>query len=228
MFKLFLEGYGYGQIIDELNIRGYKTKTGRTFGHNSIAEILRNEKYMGDSMLQKTCSVDFLSKKRLKNDGIIDRYYVSNSHPAIISKEKFEQVQEEKARRARLVKNADGTVTASDTKYSGKYLLGNLLVCGECGASYRRRTERGKVIWRCATRIEKGRESCANSPSLEEEILKDAVMQVINSVMNNEAKYELFNEYIVRQLVQSICVVSKVLVVVRLKTDVETRQRITL
>ena len=51
------------------------------------------------------------------------------------------------------------------------------MVCGECGASYRRRTERGKVVWRCATRIEKGRASCESSPTLEEEHLKDVVMK---------------------------------------------------
>ena len=127
---------------------------------------------MGDSKLQKTYSADFLSKKRLKNSGEVDRYYVANTHPAIISKEMFEKVQEEKRKRSRLIKNADGTVNVNNTKYSGKYLLGNLLVCGYCGASYRRRTERGKVIWRCATRIEKGRSECSNSPSLEEEMLQ--------------------------------------------------------
>ena len=108
---------------------------------------------MGDSILQKTCSVGFLSKKRVNNDGIVDRYYVANSHPAIIPKKMFVQVQEEKARRARLIKDVDGTVTVSSTKYNGKYLIGNLLVCGDCGASYRRRTERGKVMWRCEIQL---------------------------------------------------------------------------
>ena len=62
--------------------------------------------------------------------------------------------------------------------------LGHLLVCGDCGASYRRRTEKGKVVWRCATRIEKGKEACANSPTLNEEKIKKVLSEAIceNSV----------------------------------------------
>jgi len=61
---------------------------------------------------------------------------------------------EEITKRSRLVGKEDSSVKASG-KYNGKYFLGNLLVCGDCGVPYRRRTERGKVVWRCATRIEK-------------------------------------------------------------------------
>lgn len=97
-----------------------------------------------------------------------------DSHPAIVSAEVFDKVQEEMVKRARLVSKKDGTVEASGSKYNGKYLLGNLLMCGECGALYRRRTERGKVVWRCAVRIEKGKgkEVCPNSPTLDEEWIK--------------------------------------------------------
>ncbi len=80
----------------------------------------------------------------------------------------FDKFQEEMVKRARLISNEDGIVEVSGSKYNGKYLLGNLLVCSDCGASYRRRTERGKVVWRCATRIEKGKEACPHSPTLDE------------------------------------------------------------
>ena len=180
IFDLYLEGKTLNQIKEYLERNNIKTVTGKESWHtDTIDKMLNNEKYMGDSMLQKTCSVNFLSKKRLKNDGRVNRYYVANSHPEIISKEKFEKVQEEKKKRDRLIKNEDGTITVNSTKYNGKYLLGNLLVCGECGASYRRRTERGKVMLRCATRIEKGRASCESSPTLEEEHLKDVVVHEV-------------------------------------------------
>ena len=110
-----------------------------------------------------------MTGKKSKNIGQRNRYYVKDSHPAIVSAEVFDKVQEEMAKRSRMVSNEGGTVEINGGKYSGKYLLGNLLVCGDCGASYRRRTERGKVVWRCATRIEKGKDSCANSPTLDEE-----------------------------------------------------------
>lgn len=81
-----------------------------------------------------------------KNTGQRSRYYVKDSHPAIVSAEVFDKVQEDMARRARFVHKEDGTVESSVSKYNGKYPFGNLLVCGDYGASYRRRTERGKVV----------------------------------------------------------------------------------
>lgn len=110
-------------------------------------------------MLQKTFTEDFMTGKKSKNVGQRNRYYVKDSHPSIVTAEVFDEVQEEMTKRARLIVKDDGTIEASGSKYNGKYLLGNLLVCGDCGASYRRRTERGKVVWRCATRIEKGKEA---------------------------------------------------------------------
>ena len=117
-----------------------------------------------------------MTGKKGKNIGQRGRYYVRNSHLAIISAEVFDKVQEEMARRARLVHKEDGKVESSTSKYNGKYLWGNLLVCGDFGASYRRRTERGKVVWRCATRIEQGKEVCSNSPTLDEEWVKNIIL----------------------------------------------------
>jgi len=95
-------------------------------------------KYKGDTMLQKTFTEDFMVGKKSKNIGQRNRYCVRDSHPAIVSAEVFDKVQEEMAKRARLVSKKDGTIEASGSKYNGKYLLGNLLICG---AYYRRRTE---------------------------------------------------------------------------------------
>lgn len=63
--------------------------------------------------------------------------------------------------------NVGGEKTKINKKYNAKNILGNVLECEECGASYRRRTERGKVVYRCATRMEKGREDCGESPIVE-------------------------------------------------------------
>ncbi len=119
-----------------------------------------------------------MTGKKSKNIGQRNRYYVRDSHPAIVSAEVFDKVQEEMARRASIVRKEDGTVEGSGSKYNGKYLLGNLLVCGDCGASYRRRTERGKVVWRCATRIEKGKGACPHSPTLDEEWVNRNICEV--------------------------------------------------
>lgn len=82
------------------------------------------------------------------------------------------------AKHSRFVRKEDGLVEASG-KYNGKYLLGNLLVCGDCGSSYRRRTERGKVVWRCGTRIEKGKGACSNSPTLDEEWIRERLSEML-------------------------------------------------
>ena len=73
---------------------------GKTKWHTStINTILRNEKYMGDALLQKTYTTDFLTKKRIKNNGTVPQYYVEGDHEAIIPKELFMQVQAELVRR---------------------------------------------------------------------------------------------------------------------------------
>jgi site-specific DNA recombinase len=100
-------------------------------------------------------------------------------------------------RRARLVRKEDGTVESSTSKYNGKYLSGNLIVCGDCGASYRRRTERGKVVWRCATRIEKGKQVCNSSPTLDEGWIQDILSEAV-------CENRIYDENIIRNEIDRI------------------------
>jgi len=156
-------------------------------------------------MLQKTYTEDFMTGKKARNVGQRNRYYVRNSHPAIVSGEVFNKVQEEMARRARLVHREDGTVESGFSRYNGKYLLGNLLECGNCGVSYRRRTERGKVVWRCAIRIEKGKEVCPHSPTMNEEWVKSIICETAcekgvydeGIIRNKTDRIQIFGTYII-------------------------------
>jgi len=205
IFDLYLQGLTFGQIKAYLESIGIKTVTGNDhWDTTTIQKMLKNEKYKGDAMLQKTYTEDFMTGKKVKNVGQRDRYYISNSHPAIVSAEVFDKVQEEMARRARLVHKEDGTVESSTSKYDGKYFFGNLLVCGDCGASYRRRTEREKIVWRCSTRIDKGRQKCPNSPALDERWIQNALSEDIcqdgvydeNVIRNRVHKVLIFNAFI--------------------------------
>lgn len=190
-----------------------KTVTGKDqWDTTTIQKMLKNEKYKGDTLLQKTYTEDFMTGRKTKNTGQRTQYYVSESHPAIVTAEVFDRVQEEMARRARLISKEDGTVEPSGSKYNGKYLLGNLLVCGDCGASFRRRTERGKVVWRCATRIEKAKEVCLESPTINEEWIKEKLAYTVCG--------ELYDENIIRDRVERISVYQKYLVV-KGKNDAE-------
>jgi len=205
IFDIYLQGLSFGQIKSFLESQGIETATGKeTWDAKTIQRMLTNEKYKGDTMLQKTFTEDFMSGKKSKNIGQRNKYYVKDSHPAIISAEVFDKVQGEMAKRSRFVSKKGGSVELSGSKYNSKYILGNLLVCGDCGVSYRRRTERGKVVWRCATRIEKGKEACPHSPTLDEgwvqDTLKDAICQnevYDEGIIRNEVdKVQIFDTFI--------------------------------
>lgn len=205
IFDLYLQGLSLGQIKAYLESHGIKTITGKNdWNAKTIRDMLRNEKYKGDTMLQKTFTEDFMTGKKSKNNGQRNKYYVKDSHPAIVPAEVFDKVQEEMAKRSWFINKENGTVESSGSKYNGKYIRGNLLVCGDCGASYRRRTERGKVVWRCATRIEKGKEACLHSPTLDEGWIQDTLSKAVcqngtydeNIVRNGVDKIQVFDTFI--------------------------------
>ena len=180
IFNLYLDGMTLQQIKEHLESQQIKTAAGKdVWATYVIQKMLKNEKYKGCTMFQKTFTEDYITGKRKVNYGERTKYYVEDTHPAIVSKDIFDRVQEEMKRRERIVRNDDGSIEASKSKFNSKYILGNLLVCGDCGASYRRRMERGKVLWRCATRIEKGKDECALSPTLNEEWLKEQLSELI-------------------------------------------------
>ena len=136
----------------------------------------------GDAIINKTYITDCISKKVRVNNGERPKYYVENSHPAIIDSATFGRVQEELARRSGKRKISRKAKTEQG-KYSSKYALTELLVCGECKSAYRRCTwtasGKKKIVWRCINRIEYAKKYCHNSPSVEESILQRAVMAAI-------------------------------------------------
>lgn len=145
---------------------------------------MQNEKYIGDALLQKTYTVDFLNKKRVRNNGIVPQYYVENSHEPIIPRDLYMQVQEEMARRANLHSGAK----RKKRVYSSKYALSSIVYCPKCGEIYRRIAwnNRGKhsVVWRCCTRVEHGPDQC-DAPTIQESDLQAAVVKAINLTLGN-------------------------------------------
>lgn len=205
IFKLYLEGNSILQITRSLQKDGIKTVTGNDKWHASVIEqMLGNEKYMGDVLQQKTYTVDFLTKKRVKNNGIVPQYYIEDDHEAIVSKELFYRVQEERARRVSLNKSAVSRKTKKEkSKYSSKYALTDIMVCKECGQPYRRQTwskyGQKSVVWRCENRLKNGTKNCRNSPTLKEPPLNEAIMTAINSVVENRGEFVgAFRENVIR------------------------------
>ena len=149
-----------------------------------IRNILTNERYIGDAMLGKTFITDCISKRVKKNNGERGQSYVENNHPAIIPRELFYRVQEEMTRRASKRKVMQKTGKTELGKYSAKYALSELLVCGECGTPYKRvtwaRNGKKRIVWRCVSRLEFGTKYCHSSPTLDEEKLHRAIQDAIN------------------------------------------------
>lgn len=157
-----------------------------------VHSILTNEKYIGDALLQKTYVTDCISKKVVKNQGELPMYYIENHHPGIIPKELFQRVQEEMARRTSKRKVMQKTGKTEQGKYSAKYALSELLICGECGTPYKRctwsRNGKKRIVWRCVSRLEYGTKYCRSSPTLDEGKLHDAIVAALNRYGADRAK----------------------------------------
>ena len=191
IYNDFLAGATYLEIAKRLTEENVPTMGGgnRWFSER-IKSILKNEKYKGDALLQKTYITDPISKRVKKNNGELPMYYVENSHPAIIERRIFDRVQEEIARRAGKKKVKQTGTKTELGRYSGKYALTELLYCGECGTPYRRctwsRDGKKKIVWRCVSRLDYGKKYCKNSPSVEESRLHNAIAAAITKKANSE------------------------------------------
>ena len=183
IYREYLEGASMLKIARGLEADGILNGAGKERWHTSnINQILRNEKYIGDALLQKTYTVDFLTKKRVKNNGIVPQYYVENSHEAIIPREVFMQVQEELVRR-RIVHTSPNGKTRT---FSSNHCFAQIVICGKCGEVFRRVhwNNRGKksVVWSCVSRLENTGLFCDARTVLEgtiEQVLVTAINQTL-------------------------------------------------
>lgn len=184
IFREYLEGASFRDIAEGLERDKIKTGGKKYKWHLSTVQgILRNEKYIGDALLQKTITTDFIEKVRIKNDGTVPQYYVKGSQEPIIKKDIYTAVQEEMLRRANLTSGIEGK---KKRVYSSKYALSSICTCTKCGDIYRRIAwnNRGKksTVWRCCTRVENGPTACDASTVTEEE-LQQATIKAINQIV---------------------------------------------
>ena len=185
IYRCYLDGMSMNLIADRLNEKGLTTKGGSSpYRKMVVQRILTNEKYTGDALLQKTYVTDCITKKTRKNNGELPMYLVKNHHEPIISRSDFNRVQEEMARRSAKRTIADKLTKTGQGKYSAKYALSELLICGECGEHYRRVTWTAKgfkeIKWRCVSRIQYGKKKCHSSPTVDEQALHRAIVSAIN------------------------------------------------
>lgn len=195
IFDWFLSGKTPREIVDMLLADGIQTKCGKIkWQVSSILRILKNEKFCGDAILQKTVTLDCISKTHKKNTGEAPMYYVHNNHDPIVSRETFNKAQEELLRRNALKPATTSTVSAQG-RYS-RYALTEILHCDECGSRYKRCTWTAsgekQIVWRCINRLQHGKKYCSKSPTVKEDVLHSAIVRAINRFnQENETTYRL-------------------------------------
>ena len=187
IYERYLAGASTRMLRDELHEQGviYSEKSPQwTLPH--IKSILRNEKYCGDVLMQKTFQQDVINRKVIKNTGQLPMYLIENHHEGIVSREKYNAVQAEMARR-KAAKSPSKRASTGLAAYTSRYALSDRLVCGECGTLYRRctwtRPDGKRVVWRCVSRLDYGKKYCHSSPTLDEAPLQQAIIAALNTVL---------------------------------------------
>lgn len=177
IFSRYLAGAGGTIIANELNQQGIKTIRGNQWRCNTIMGIIKNEKYKGDLLLGKSITLDPISKRRVKNLGEEEKYYVREHHEPIVSPEVFDKAQEILNKRNSSFKRAEPN---QRKKYSRQYAFSSLISCGFCDSTACRQSWHGgdpkykKIVWKCQQAAKQGQRTCPESKAISEKIIEDA------------------------------------------------------
>jgi len=166
VFESYLDGVGTAEIARTMREKEVPTYRGGIWDHKRVLALLKNEKYCGDSMLQKKYVEDHLTKKLVLNHGELPRYYVEDCHPAIISREFFQLTQcmiEFNFKRYNI--SPDAPVFSA---------LTSMIVCDHCGKNYRRKISAFEDAWNCATYLKFGKAACPSKKIPEDVIMSHA------------------------------------------------------
>ena len=186
IFNRYISGIGGYVLAKELTEMGVKTKRGSTnWCDTTVLGIIKNEKYMGDLLMQKTFTVDPISKRRLDNFGEEKKYYIKDHHTPIISAEQFEEAQQI------LQKRSKHSNKGRMNKFSQQYAFSSMMTCGFCGASLTRRSWNSssvhqKSIWHCVTSTKKGKKFCPPSKGVSEDIIENAFVSAFNLLIQED------------------------------------------
>lgn len=163
IYKEYLSGMGVGKIVMCLNAD--PNVPGKPWGKEGVRYILSNEKYIGDSLFQKTYTPNELPFRNRVNRGEVEKYYIENTHEAIMDKELFSAVQE------MLRRNAERQAKKAKPR---KFNFSNRIFCSSCGWAYKRKIQNGIVYWVC-TKDGVAGQRCDTKPVSEDAFCKTFV-----------------------------------------------------
>ena len=188
LYDMTLFGLGNSRLKSLMNFLGVKTVTSGEWNESTINGVLTNEKYKGDYHLQKYFTPENKRNQSRLNRGEVQSYYITDNHPAIVSEEKWNQVQAERERRKK-----ERNITADGAeKYQNRYPLSGMLICPYCGKNLRRRmVYKGKIQWLCSTYIKEGKQACRGVRVDDTEVIKQNITEstVVEEVNVHGKKY---------------------------------------
>ncbi|MDY4785127.1 recombinase family protein [Pygmaiobacter massiliensis] len=170
IFADYVGGEGCTEIARRLRSEGAEALRGGVWTTKRVAELLRNEKYAGNALLQKKYVQDHLTKKLVPNRGQLPQYYAEGTHPPIVDEALFRQAQ------AQMDRNREHSAPQSKP---GRYPFSGRIRCPHCGKFYKRKVCHGKVYWNCSTYLTYGKGSCFGK-QIPEETLQSLVAQVLD------------------------------------------------
>ena len=228
IYKRFLEGVSTYRIGKELTEMGVPTPAGKKNWHtSSVISILKNEKYKGDALLQKSFTKDFLTHKMVVNKGEVPQYYVEGHHEGIVTPEQFDMVQTEITRRE------------SMKKYSGSGIFSSILKCGECGSWYGAKVWHSndkyrRVIYRCNHKYADGCK--CKTPHLTEDEVKDLFVTAVNKLFagkdeiieNTKVMVELVSDTTALEQQASDCIVELNIISEQMQSAIAENSRVAL
>lgn len=171
IFARVIKGETLGSISRDLNSRGLTGTLGGRWEAHHIKNIITNEKYTGNALLQKRYRNNHIDKKEVANAGQLDKYYVKNTHIPIIDEETFEKAQ-------LALKGIDEVF--SKRKKPSKSIFTGKIICGKCGKTFKRVTTKKSHSWNCSTFLTKGKDVC-KTRAIPEYILKEKISEVLGT-----------------------------------------------
>lgn len=187
VFDYYISGLGITKVARALEKEGIKNVSGNvSWTPSSILGMLKNEKYVGDAILQKTVTSNSITFKRKKNEGEAPMYYIRDNHPAIIEREKFDRVQEIIKDRSK----SKGYSPDMAWKYQNRFPFTQKIICGNCGKSFRHTIRNisspsKQYYWSCGTYLDRGREVCDMGP-IKDFTLQRLFVRVFNKLYTNQ------------------------------------------